>query len=166
MKMHRTFKQQTLGLIGWLAICFIAAAIGMIASLDAGNFYNNLQSPSWAPSANVFGPVWSILYALMGISAWLVWRRHSRAVNQPALTLFIVQLLVNATWSWMFFRFHTGLGSFINIVLLWILIVMTIVLFWKRSNTAGALLIPYFLWVTFATFLNYTMWQMNPDILG
>ena len=160
-------KQQILGFIGWLLISFIAAAIGAIASIDASTFYSQqLSRPDWAPPANVFGPVWGILYALMGISAWLVWRSRGFHSNKTALVTFISQLIMNALWSWIFFAWHHGALAFADIIFLWLLIAATIVAFWRIKPLAGALLIPYLIWVSFAAALNYAVWQLNPSLLG
>lgn len=164
--MPHTNRQQFLGLIAWIAICFAAAAIGMLATISAPEFYNGLARPSWAPASSVFGPVWTLLYILIAISAWLVWRKLTYAPDQRPLVFFIIQLILNAAWSWLFFYFHSGLGSFINIVLLWIFAAITLHLFFKQSTTAGLLFIPYMLWITFAAALNFTVWQLNPTVLG
>jgi translocator protein len=147
-------------------VCFVAAAIGAAASIQAGPFYAQLVRPTWAPPSSIFGPVWTILYALMGIAAWLVWRSaDSRAVRLP-IALFLVQLTLNALWSWLFFRWHQGALAFADILLLSVSIVATLIAFWKISRLAGALLIPYLLWVIFASALNYSVWQRNPQLLG
>ena len=158
--------KQIVGLAGWLFVSFIAAAAGGAASVQAGPFYAQLMRPDWAPPASVFGPVWTVLYALMGIAAWLVWRVGGFRAARFALTLFLVQLAVNALWSWLFFGWHRGALAFADILLLWVLIVATLMAFWRRSRFAGALLIPYLLWVTFASALNYSVWQLNPQLLG
>jgi len=158
--------KQMVGLLGWLAISFIASGIGAMASMRADSFYGQLVQPTWAPPSSVFGPVWTILYALMGIAAWLVWRAGGFRANRAALTLFLVQLAVNALWSWLFFAWHLGALAFADIVLLWLLIVATLVSFWRVRPLAGALLIPYLLWVSFAAALNFSVWQLNPQVLG
>lgn len=150
----------------WLAICFIAAAIGAVASVQAGAFYVSLTRPAWAPPASVFGPVWTALYALMAIAAWLVWRVGGFRGARVALTLFLIQLAFNAVWSWLFFAWHLGAVAFVDIVLLWLLLVATLVSFWRIRAVAGALLIPYLIWVSFATALNYSVWRLNPQALG
>lgn len=159
-------SKQIIGLAGWLAISFVASGIGVIASISATSFYGQLVQPSWAPPSSVFGPVWTILYALMGIAAWLVWRAGGFRANRSALTLFLVQLAVNALWSWLFFAWNRGALAFADIVLLWLLIVATMVSFWRVRPLAGALLIPYLLWVSFAAALNFSVWQLNPQVLG
>lgn len=159
-------QKQIIGLVAWLAISFIASGIGVMASMRADSFYGQLVQPTWAPPSSVFGPVWTILYALMGIAAWLVWRVGGFRAGRSALTLFLVQLAVNALWSWLFFAWHRGALAFADIVLLWLLIIATLVSFWRVSPLAGALLIPYLLWVSFAAALNFSVWQLNPQVLG
>lgn len=158
--------KQMFGLIGWLLLSFAAAAIGAVASVQAATFYQHLAQPSWAPPSSVFGPVWSVLYALMGIAAWLVWREGGWLRQRGVLTLFVLQLVINALWSWLFFAWHRGALAFIDIVLLWVLIVATLVGFWRVRRSAGALLLPYLCWVSFAAALNFAVWHLNPHILG
>jgi len=158
-------RQQVLGLAGCLGLCFFASSVGAIASIQAKSFYGQLSQPAWAPPSWLFGPVWSTLYAMMAIAAWLVWREGRFPANRKALSLFLVQLLVNSLWSWLFFAWHLGGLAFADILFLWLLIVATIIYFWRASAMAGALLIPYLLWVSFATVLNYSIWQLNPRML-
>jgi tryptophan-rich sensory protein len=161
-----TKQGQIVGLVAWLIVSFTAAFIGGVASTQAGPFYTQLVRPAWAPPPSVFGPVWTVLYALMGIAAWMVWRVGGFRAAKPALTLFLVQLAVNALWSWLFFGWHRGALAFADILLLWALIAATLVTFWRIRPLAGALLIPYLLWVSFASALNYSVWQLNPEALG
>lgn len=161
-----TKQQQILGLIGWFVVSFAASAIGAAATVQAGAFYGELVQPSWAPPASVFGPVWTVLYALMAIAAWLVWRRGGVRANRSALSLFLLQLALNALWSWLFFAWHLGGLAFAGVVLLWVLIVATLVAFWRVRPLAGALLIPYLAWVSFASALTYSVWRLNPLVLG
>jgi tryptophan-rich sensory protein len=158
--------KQILGLAAWLAVTFLAAAIGGAASIQADSFYAELVQPSWAPSSWVFGPVWSALYVSMGVAAWLVWRVDGFRSTRMALNLFLAQLVFNSLWSWLFFAWHRGALAFADILLLWILIAATIVGFLRVRAAAGWLLVPYLLWVTFATALNYALWKLNPEILG
>lgn len=158
--------KQVFGLVGWLAFSFLASSVGAIASIRAVAFYGQLIQPSWAPPSSVFGPVWSVLYAMMGVSAWLVWRDGGVRTNRFALGLFLVQLAVNALWSWLFFAWHLGAFAFADIVLLWLLIVATVLAFWRVRPLAGALLVPYLLWVSFAAALNFSIWRLNLQILG
>lgn len=159
-------QRQLVGFISWLAVCFVASAIGGLASIQAGSFYLSLARPDWAPPASVFGPVWSVLYGLMAIAAWMVWREGGFRHARPALTLFLVQLAFNAIWSWLFFAWRLGALAFVDILVLWVLIVATIIAFWRIRPLAGALLVPYLLWVSFAAALNYSVWRMNPEVLG
>lgn len=159
-------QRQILGLIGWLIVSFAASVIGAIASIQAQSFYGQLAQPSWAPPAAVFGPVWTTLYALMAIAAWLVWRSGGWRLNRAALVLFLVQLVLNALWSWLFFTWHLGALAFLDIVVLWFLIVATVVTFWRVRALASVLLLPYLLWVSFAAALCYAVWQLNPQVLG
>ena len=161
-----TTQKQIIGLVAWLIGSFIAAFIGGAASIQAGPFYTQLVRPGWAPPPSIFGPVWTILYALMGLTAWLVWRVGGFRAARSALTLFLVQLALNALWSWLFFAWHRGALAFADILLLWALIVATLIAFWKIRPLAGMLLVPYLLWVTFAAALNYAVWQLNPGVLG
>jgi translocator protein len=161
-----SISKQTLGLFGWLGISFTSALIGAIASARAGVFYHQLTRPDWAPPAWLFGPVWSILYLLMGTAAWLVWREGGFQNAGTALTLFIVQLAANAVWTWLFFRWHYGALAFAEILLLWVLILGTAITFWRVRPIAGAMLLPYLAWVTFATALTYAIWKRNPQILA
>lgn len=155
-----------LGLIGWLALCFAASAIGAAANSRAEIAYAGLIQPQWAPPGAVFAPVWMVLYALMGIAAWLVWRSGGFIRNGNALSLFIIQLGLNALWSWLFFAWHEGVWAFANIILLWLLIVAVMLDFWRVRPLAGVLLLPYLAWVSFAAVLCFQMWQLNPGIFG
>lgn len=154
---------QWLGLGACLLVVFAAAALGAVASVNAPMFYAQLAKPAWAPPPGVFGPVWSILYGLMGIAVWLVWRRAQP--DRQALWLFGVQLAVNALWSWLFFAWHQGALAFADVLLLWGLIGATILAFWRNHRGAGWLLVPYWLWVSFATALTWAVWQGNPALL-
>jgi tryptophan-rich sensory protein len=162
----RLRHKQILGLVGWLMVSFAASAVGAVASIRAKSFYSQLVQPDWAPPPGVFGPVWTALYALMAIAAWLVWRCGGFRANRQALGLFLVQLAFNALWSWIFFAWHHGLWAFVEVMVLWVLIVATLVSFWRARPLAGVLLIPYLLWVGFASALNFSLWQLNPQVLG
>jgi tryptophan-rich sensory protein len=159
-------QQQITGLIFWLVLCFATSAIGAVASIQARSFYTQMLQPAWAPPGWVFGPVWMTLYTMMAIAAWLVWRRGGFKANNIALSLFLLQLVLNGLWSWLFFAWHLGAYALVNIVLMWFMIAATAVSFGRVDKWAGGLLIPYLLWVSFATVLNYAVWQLNPQILG
>ena len=154
---------QVAGLLGWLLVVFVAAAVGAAASVDAPSFYAQLSKPTWAPPAGVFGPVWTVLYALMGVAAWLVWR--SPGPRSAALTLFGAQLGANALWSWLFFAWHRGALAAVEILVLLALIAAMIVAFWRISRLAALLLVPYLLWVSFASVLTWVVWRSNPALL-
>lgn len=164
--MPRTNGQKFAGLVVWLLIVFAAAALGAAASINASAFYADLAQPDWAPPAWVFGPVWTVLYALMGIAAWQIWLAGDAQGSKPALIIFMVQLVLNALWTWLFFGWHLGALAFLDTVVLLGAILATITMFWRISWLAAALLIPYLLWVAFACALNYMVWQLNPQALG
>lgn len=159
-------SRQAFGLLGWLLLVFAAAAVGGFASARAGDFYRELVRPTWAPPGWLFGPVWSVLYVLMGISAWLVWRVRGFAGARSALLLFVFQLGANALWTWLFFVWRQGGLAFAEVLLLWVLIIATLVLFSRVSKLAAALLLPYLVWVSFASVLTLSTWQLNPELLG
>ena len=159
-------QKDILGLISWLLVSFAVSAIGALASIEARSFYGQLTQPAWAPPAWIFGPVWTALYALMAVAAWLVWRAGGFDMHRTALTLFLVQLALNAIWSWLFFALHWGAAALADIFLLWIFILATLIAFWRIRPLAAVLLMPYLAWVSFASVLNYSVWQLNPQILG
>ncbi|HEX8831161.1 MAG TPA: TspO/MBR family protein, partial [Longimicrobium sp.] len=117
------------------------------------------------PPAGLFGPAWTLLFLLMGTAAWLVWKSRRHPGARPALILFVVQLAFNALWSWLFFAWQRGGLALAEVVLLEVLIVATMVAFWRVRPLAGALMIPYALWVAYATALTAAVWRMNPDLL-
>jgi benzodiazapine receptor len=155
--------RQWVGLLGWLLAAFAAGAVGAVASVDAASFYAQLSKPSWAPPAGVFGPVWSVLYALMGVAAWLVWR--SAGWKRLALGLFGAQLAANALWSWLFFAWHRGAFAAVEVLLLLALIVATVLAFWRINRLAALLMVPYLVWVSFASALTWAVWRGNPGLL-
>ena len=159
----RSRTSQLVGLLAWLLATFAAAALGAVASVNAASFYAQLTKPAWAPPAGVFGPVWSVLYALMAVAAWLVWRSAgSRAV---ALGLFGAQLAANVLWSWLFFAWHRGALAAVEVLVLLALIVATAAAFWRISRLAALLLVPYLVWVGFASVLTWAVWRSNPGLL-
>jgi tryptophan-rich sensory protein len=164
--MQPATSKQILGLAGWLAATFVTGGIGAFASASAASFYSALSQPSWAPPAWLFGPVWSVLYVLMGIAAWLVWRKHGFRGASTALKLFVAQLFANALWTLIFFVWHLGALSLVEIVALWLLIASTLMAFWRLHRLAALLLVPYLAWVSFATALTASLWQLNPAVLG
>ena len=161
-----TSRQQAAG----FAICFLAtllaAGAGAIASVEAQAFYAQLERPYWAPPAQVFGPVWSVLYLAMAVAAWLVWRRHDTPSRRRGLFLFALQLVLNALWSWLFFAWQWGAAALVDITLLWLLVAATMANFWRVRAAAGFLMVPYLFWVSFAAVLNLALWRLNPDLLS
>jgi benzodiazapine receptor len=161
--MTRSRTSAWIGLLGWLALALATGGVGAIASVDAASFYAQLAKPPWAPPAGVFGPVWSVLYVLMGVAAWLVWR--SPGPRRAALTLFVLQLAANALWSWLFFGWHRGALAAVEVVVLLLLIAAMVAAFWRASRPAALLVVPYLLWVAFATALTWSIWRSNPGLL-
>jgi tryptophan-rich sensory protein len=143
-----------------LAGCFGAAALG--GFFQPGEWYAQLQKPAWNPPNWIFGPVWTALYAMMALAAWLVWQRGGWAVQRWRLGLFVLQLVFNALWSPLFFGLRNPALAFADIVLLWLALLATVVSFWRERRVAGLLLAPYLAWVTFAAALNLTLWRLNP----
>lgn len=162
---QRSTLAQAVGLAAWLGVAFAAAAIGAVASIDAGTFYAQLVRPAWAPPGSVFGPVWSVLYLLMGIAAWLVWREQNADQRGAALTLFVAQLCANALWSWLFFAWRNGAFAFAEVLVLLALIAATTTVFWRIRRLAGVLMLPYLAWVGLASALTWAVWQGNPKVL-
>jgi len=151
-----------IGLGVWIGICFGAAFLGSIFTTPSiPTWYASLAKPSWTPPDWVFGPVWSALYLMMALAAWLVWRRDGLATAAMPITLFMVQLALNATWSIVFFGLHMPGLAFAEIVILWFAILATAIAFWRSTPPAGYLLVPYLIWVTFAAGLNWALWRMN-----
>ncbi len=156
---RKTLGRQILALVGWILFCFAAASLG--ALFMPGPWYASLKKPSWNPPAWIFGPVWTALYAMMGVAAWLLWRCDGWAGQRRPLLLFIVQLTLNAAWSPLFFGLHRPDLAFAEIVLLWLAIAATVAVFWPVNRAAACLLVPYFAWVSFAAALNFTLWRLN-----
>ncbi len=156
---HARTTSQVFALIGWLALTFCAAATG--AFVSTGGWYAELIKPSWNPPGWVFGPVWTTLYAMMAVAAWLVWLRGGWRAQRRPLTLYLVQWALNALWTPLFFGLHHLGLAFAEIIVLALAIYVTLVLFWKVRPVAGLLLAPYALWTTFAAVLNLTIWQLN-----
>ena len=147
-----------------LIICLSAGAIGSVfTSSSVDSWYRTLNKPPFNPPSWLFAPVWTALYIMMGISLFLVWSSKSTQRNKKniALSFFAVQLFLNMMWSALFFGLQNPLLAFVEIILLWIAIIITIALFIKISATAAYLLVPYLLWVTFAAVLNYSIFLLN-----
>jgi translocator protein len=157
----RTRPKSLLALAVSVAAVAAASLLGGLAGSSSAEDYGRLQQPGFAPPSWVFGPTWSLLYGLMAVAAWLVWRTGPSAETRRALTLYAVQLVLNAAWTPLFF----GLGwrgvAFVELSVLLAILVVTVVLFWRRSTAAGVLLLPYLGWSVFALCLNFAVWQLN-----
>lgn len=164
--MNDVTRRPWLGLLGWAGVTFVAAALGSIANVRSREFYTQLSMPDWAPSGSVFGPVWTMLYILMAIAAWLVWKRAGWQGARGALVLYLVQLVLNTLWSWLFFAWRQGGAAFVEVLVMWLAIAATTAMFWRIRPLAGALMLPYLAWVTFASALTHAAWRMNPQLLG
>lgn len=148
-----------LGLLGWLVSSLGAGAFG--SQFMPGAWYESLVKPAWTPPNWVFGPVWTLLYILMAVAAWLVWKRYRFKEARLGLSLFVAQLVLNAAWSYLFFgiqRIDLALG---DILALWTLILIVTILFWNRERLSGVMMLPYLAWVSFAVCLNFALWQLN-----
>ena len=142
-----------------------AAFLAATASVRAGDFYQLLAKPAWAPPAQVFGPVWTVLYVLMALAAWLAVRARGWPRARPALALYALQLVLNALWTWLFFRWRMGWAAFAEILALAALLLLVTAEFWRARRLAGSLLLPYLLWVAYAAALTYAVWRRNPGLL-
>ena len=145
--------------MGWVALCFGAASLG--AFFMPGDWYAALKKPSWNPPGWIFGPVWSALYTMMAVAAWLVWRQGGWSKQRRPLLIFLTQLALNALWTPLFFGWHLPGLAFAEMVLLWLAIVATLAAFRPVSRVAAWLLAPYLAWVSFAAVLNFTLWRLN-----
>lgn len=162
---RRSRRVEAFGLVAWLALTLLTGALGALASAGAADFYATLARPSWSPPASVFGPVWSTLYVLMGVAAWLVWRAGPRPEVRTAVAIFLVHLVVNALWSWLFFAWRLGALAFLGATLLTLSVAATMVVFRRVRPLAALLLVPYLAWVTFATLLTWSLWRANSGVL-
>ncbi|NYF91869.1 TspO/MBR family protein [Tunturiibacter empetritectus] len=153
-------------LLGLLFVCYAVAALGaLVTAHEVPAWYATLSKPNFSPPNWIFAPVWTVLYGLMAVAAWLVWRTPTSGSNSTSrrsgLILFALQLLLNFLWTPVFFRFHQLLPALVVILCLWGLILLTALRFWKVDRLAGGLMLPYLVWVTFATALNYEIYRLN-----
>lgn len=149
-------------LVGFIAVTFAAAALGSAATFQSvGTWYQTLQKPAWNPPSAVFSPVWTLLYIAMSIAAWRAWRKAAPGAGGGVIRLYGAQLILNALWSILFFGMRRPDLALIDIVALWLLLVLGLVRFWRLDRIAGLLWAPYVAWVSFAAFLNFTIWQLN-----
>lgn len=151
-------RHAVISLVAFLLAAYVPAAIGVF--FPAPDYYADLAKPDWAPPAWLFGPVWTSLYALIGLSAWLAWRRGG-SDSRLALGIWAIQLVLNAAWTPLFFGLREPFVALVGILALWLAIVATVVTFWRVRPLAGALLLPYLAWVSFAAALNFEIWRLN-----
>jgi len=147
-----------------IGVCQLAGFVGSLFTTPSiPTWYAALRKPSFNPPNWIFGPVWTSLFVLMGIAAFIVWNKGlDRKGVKAALLLFIIQLVLNMLWSYLFFTLHSPLYAFVEIIILWLAILLTMVKFFPISRAAGYLLLPYILWVSFAAVLNFTLFRLNP----
>ena len=146
-----------LALAGFIIVTFCAPLTGMFS--PPGEWYASLSKPAWNPPSWIFGPVWTTFYLMMAIAAWLVWNRDGW--RKPVWSYF-VQLALNAAWTPLFFGMHEIGWALVEIVVLWLAILITALAFLRVSKPAACLMMPYLAWISFAAFLNFTLWRMNP----
>ena len=150
------------GLLVFLVICLGVGGLGGIATApEIKGWYATLTKPSWNPPNWIFGPMWTTLFVMMAVSAWLVWKRPGIKLNSLPMILFAIQLVLNSAWSWIFFNLHMIGAAFAELCVLWVAIAVTMYIFFKHSKLAGGLMIPYLAWVTFAGCLNFAIWRLN-----
>lgn len=153
-------RNRWLALAGFILLCLAAGAIGGWATRPAiADWYRVIAKPDWTPPDWLFAPVWTLLYVMMAVAAWLVWQ--SRRNVAPALALFFVQLALNLAWSLIFFGLRAPGLAALEIAALWVFIVLTMVAFFRRVTAAGLLFVPYLAWVSFAAALNVAIWRLN-----
>ncbi len=151
-----------ISLVGWIALCFAVGGIaGVWTASDVNGWYGTLVRPSIAPPDWVFGPVWTTLYLLMAIAAWRISEHPASALRSWGIGLFLVQLALNFAWPWIFFRQHALGAGLVEILVLWTAIAATLWIFSRISPPSGWLMLPYLLWVSFATALNFEFWRWN-----
>ena len=151
--------RNALAWLGWVALTFCAPLLSIGSMPD--EWYAALRKPSFNPPSWIFGPAWTILYFLMATAAWLVWKTPPKPARTGALIAYLAQLVLNAAWTPIFFRFHEIGWALLVVIALWNAIAMTIGQFRKCRPLAAALLVPYIAWVTFATILNFSLWRLN-----
>lgn len=155
-------RESWVSLLPFVVVCFTAAGIGsLVTNSSVKTWYSQLNRPAWTPPNWIFAPVWTTLYLMMAISAWLVWRGWNWSAARFALVLFGIQLALNILWSVVFFGWRKVGPAFAEILLLWMMIIATTVAFYPLSLLAAWLLLPYVVWVAFASYLNFRIWQMN-----
>src|SRR5208283_4770874 len=130
-------------------------------SYSLKTWYLTIKKPSWNPPDKVFAPVWTVLYVMMAVAGWMVWERLPQKGFSTPMVLFFVQLVLNTVWSAVFFALRSPGWAFVEVVILWVFIALTMISFWAIYWVSGVLFSPYFLWVSFASVLNYAVWRLN-----
>lgn len=155
-------RARWISLAGFVGVCLGVGGLGALSTTsEVAGWYQTIDKPSWTPPDSVFGPVWTVLYVLMGVAAWLVWCTSGFYAARTAWTLFTLQLVLNGAWSFIFFGLHQPAWAFIELLCLWVVIALTIAVFFNHRPAAGWLLLPYLAWVTFAAVLNFSIWTLN-----
>lgn len=155
-------RREFFGFVAFLGICLAASAVGGAATASSvGTWYQALAKPWFNPPDSIFAPVWTGLFFMMAVAGWRVWRRDGLRGARAALTLFALQLVLNMSWSIVFFGLRSIAGALAEILVLLLAILATTVMFWQRDRVAGMLFVPYAAWVSFATVLNVALWQLN-----
>jgi len=154
--------RSVLSLAVFCGICLGAELLAsMLTRPSVQGWYANLSKPPWTPPNWLFGPVWTLLYLMMALAAWLVWRQAGLAAAKVPMAWFVIQLMLNVTWSGLFFSLRMPGAAFLEILLLWCAILATLIAFWRLTSLAGWLMLPYLVWVTYAAALNLAIWRMN-----
>ena len=161
-QLRRSTEAQAIGLVVAVVVCYCAALLGNLATMpQIPTWYAGIAKPPWTPPDWLFGPVWSLLYAMMAVAAWFIWRQSDWKTAKSPLLWFAAQLILNSLWSILFFGMQKPAWSMVEVFFLWLAILMTIRAFWPVSRLAAGLLIPYLIWVSFASVLNVAIWQLN-----
>jgi benzodiazapine receptor len=163
-RVHRQ-KAGPWSLAGLGLLTAVAAGIGALASAGAQGFYLDLVRPAWAPSPGIFGPVWTVLYAMMTVAVWLIVRKQGWKESSPIIAFYAFHLAINALWTWFFFAWQSGAAAVVDIAFLWILVAMMAAMFARIEKRAALLFLPYLLWVTYAFALTVSLWRLNPEML-
>ena len=155
-------RSSLMALVFWVGLCVLVGLIsGLMTRTEISGWYASLKKPSFNPPNWIFGPVWTVLYILMGVAAWMIWMPAGIAIANLCSGWFAIQLGLNFLWSLIFFRWHAIAGALGEISFLWLAILATMVLFWELHPLAGWLMVPYLAWVSFATALNLGILRLN-----
>jgi translocator protein len=159
---RRNSRVRWLMLVFFLLVSYSASAVGSIfTETGPDSWYATLEKPLWNPPSWVFGPVWGVLYALIGLAGWFAWRETGFKGARAAFTFYFIQIALNAGWTFVFFGLEAPGAAFFEILVLWFFILITLLSFLRIRSLAGALFVPYLGWVTFAAALNFAIWRMN-----